>query len=119
MDWYPFYPLKYRADTMCLSLAEHGAYRLLIDHYMMTEKPLPADDHALARIVGATPREWSRISHRIRGFFAETDDGLHHKRCDEELALQRQRSTRARENANRRYRKPNGEDHREDDSWTC
>ena len=37
--WYPHYPGDYGRDTGHLSLIEHGAYRLLLDHCYMTAKP--------------------------------------------------------------------------------
>ena len=103
MEWYPFFPLKYRAETRHLSFAEHGVYRLLIDEYMMTERPLPDDDRALARIIGATPKEWSRVAMAVRAFFVPDNGVLHHKECDEQLADQKQRSETARRSARLRW----------------
>ena len=88
---------------MLLSLTEHGAYRLLIDHYMMTEKPLPDDDQALARIIGATPKEWARITMVIRAFFVPENGMLRHKRCDEELARQKDKTRGGQMSAGRRW----------------
>ena len=36
LSWYPLYPGDYARDTQQLSLLEHGAYRLLMDHYYST-----------------------------------------------------------------------------------
>jgi len=36
LQWYPHYPGDYARDTQQLSLLEHGAYRLLMDHYYST-----------------------------------------------------------------------------------
>lgn len=85
MDWFKSYPADYRDDTWHLSLAEHGAYKLLIDHYMHHEKPLPDNDNALASIVGVDPQTWSEVSLNVREFFTPKRGKLIHKRCEEEL----------------------------------
>ena len=51
MKWFPWYPLEHRRDTYKLSLTEDGAYRRLLDEYMVNRQPLPDDDAALARIL--------------------------------------------------------------------
>ena len=84
-DWYPRYPTLYRADTYHLSLAEHGAYCLLIDEYMTARRPLPDNDAALARIVGVSADEWAVVSGNVRPFFQSSEGLLSHKRCDIEL----------------------------------
>lgn len=82
MAWYAFDILNYRADTAHLSTLEHGAYRLLIDEYMMTRMPLLDNDRALARIVGVSLEEWAVIAPTIRAFFKPRSGRLHQKRCD-------------------------------------
>ena len=61
MEWYPKSPADYRNDTWGLSLAGHGAYNLLIDHYMHFEAPLPIADQALASIIGTPIEEWLAV----------------------------------------------------------
>jgi uncharacterized protein YdaU (DUF1376 family) len=77
----PFYIADYLADTRRLSLAEHGAYMLLIMEYWRNGG-LPDDDKKLARIIGATTKEWVEIRDAIADFF---DEGWKHKRIDLEL----------------------------------
>ena len=103
MDWYPFYPLKHRAKTRHLNFAEQGVYRALIDEYMMTGGPLPDDDKILARIVGATPKEWARFAPAIRAFFTPINGVLRHVKCDEVLTHQKGKSETARQSAQRRW----------------
>lgn len=88
MEWYPKRPLRYAAKTMHLTLAEHGAYNLLIDWYMVHEQPIPDDNAAISKILGCEMDEWIRISARIVPFFVRADGQLRHLRCEEELSAQ-------------------------------
>lgn len=92
MDWYVRYPALYRLDTGHLSLAEHGAYNLLIDWYMENRRPPPDNDRALAKIVGVGLDEWQSVGENVRTFFKSRGGMLHHKRCDHELDEQDRRS---------------------------
>lgn len=79
--WMPLYPADYLADTGHLSVAEHGAYMLLIMHYWVNEG-LPTDDRLLARIARMTPQQWKAARPAISGFF---DEDWKHKRIEFEL----------------------------------
>jgi uncharacterized protein YdaU (DUF1376 family) len=94
MDWYPFYPLDFRRKTLKLSLAEDGAYRRLIDEYMLFGGPLPNDDIALARLLGIGIEEWLAVAPVVRGYFQVQNGLLRSKRCEEELAAQKKRNQR-------------------------
>lgn len=85
MDWYPKSPTDYRNDTWRLSLAAHGAYNLLIDHYYLYEAPLPNDDQALAGIVGCGLEEWLSVRDEVVPLFVKRNALLTHKRCEAEL----------------------------------
>ena len=87
-DWYPWHIQKYRAATMHLGLAECGAYRRLIDEYMMTRKPLPDNDAALARIIGVSIDGWLAVAPTVRPFFEASHGKLINKTCEEELNAQ-------------------------------
>lgn len=99
MDWYPFFVTDYRKDTYHLSLEEDGAYRRLIDEYMVTRAALPNDDAALARIVGIPKTEWDRLATVVRRFFKTRNDKLFHKRCEREIRAQNARHNRNSERA--------------------
>ena len=94
MDWYPRYPRRYRADTLKLSLAAHGAYGLLIDWYMDNEQAPPDDDAALAKIVGCTAKEWAKVGPELRPYFKVKKGCLTLKRCEAELRARKSRSKR-------------------------
>ena len=42
MNYFEFYVGDYARDTRHCSLAEHGAFLMLLSAYYATEKPLPA-----------------------------------------------------------------------------
>lgn len=89
MDWYPWYFLIYKADTMHLNPYQDGCYRRLIDHYMETRQPLPDNEAALARIIGDSEANWVAMGSAIvRPFFSIRSGKLHLKRCDNLLKKQ-------------------------------
>jgi uncharacterized protein YdaU (DUF1376 family) len=94
MDWYPWYPLDFRRKTYRLSLAADGAYRRLIDEYMLNRSGLPNDDRALARVLGVSIEEWMEVAGDVRPFFEVSGPNLFHKRCDQEIRVQDARSER-------------------------
>lgn len=109
LDWYPWHIQKYRRATTHLGLAEDGAYRRLIDEYMMTHAPLPDNDAALARIVGVSKEEWLSIASTIRPFFEASHGKLINRTCEEQLHTQRilgeQRSAHAKTAVDARWKK--------------
>src|SRR5712692_702632 len=85
--WSPFYWRDYVADTGHLTLAEHGAYLLLMAHYYMTGKPIPSDPKQLRRIGRARTRKDASIIGRILvEFFTRDGHSYRHARIDRELA---------------------------------
>ena len=88
LNFYKHYMGDYTRDTAHLSLAEHGAYRVLLDTYYATEQPLPAEKTALYRITKAmTPAERKAVDLVAAQFFPLQSDGLrHNQRADAEIA---------------------------------
>ena len=87
--WYAHYPGDYARDTAHLSLAQHGAYRLLLDHYYATAAPLPGQSGALYRICRAFDEaERKAVDFVLSEFFELRTDGYHNFRADVELAKQ-------------------------------
>lgn len=83
--WYPRYVRDFKAKTGHLSLAEKGAYSVLMDEYWERQGPLPADDKALCRLLGAFPDEWAEVRENVLAFFKEQEGKLYHKRIEEEI----------------------------------
>jgi uncharacterized protein YdaU (DUF1376 family) len=102
--YYPFYPGDYLRDTRRLTLAQHGAYHLLIHEYMTTGKPLEGDLDAMCRICGAlSDDERKAVEFVLREFFMDEGMWWRHGRCDKELNKMEERSAAARESISHRW----------------
>lgn len=80
--WMPFDIGDYQRDTGHLSVAEHGAYLMLIMHYWVNGG-LPDDERMIARLSRMSPDQWAESRDILAGLFR---DGWRHKRIDEELS---------------------------------
>ena len=86
MHFYSHHIGDYKRETAHLSLVEHGVYRLLLDHYYATEKPLPNDLQLLYRIVGTQGRtERTAVARVVELFFVASSEGLEHPRVKEDI----------------------------------
>ena len=87
MQWYKHFPGDYARDTPHLTLEQHGAYRLLLDFYYASGKPLPPDIETLSAICKTqTVSGKKAIGFIADTFFPLNGDGLrHNKRADLEL----------------------------------
>lgn len=110
MNYFEFYGGDYTRDTAHLSLAEHGAFVLLLTAYYSTEKPLPADLGAVQRIARAVTVDEQRAASAVaEEFFPVGEDGLRHNaRADREIEKARKRIDTARVNGSRGGRRPSG-----------
>lgn len=104
LPYYRWFPGDYLRDTRHLSMLQHGAYRILIDHYMATGRPLTNDLSSLYRVcLALSPEEQNAVQFVLVEFF-RLDGGVWlHKRCDEELEHQGARSKSAKNSAERRW----------------
>lgn len=104
--WYAFYPADYQRDTAHLSILEHGAYRLLLDHYYETGGPITTDHRALYRILRCNSRqEKDAIRLIIGSFFVVAGDRYSHPRADKELARMAQISQKRSASAKQMHSK--------------
>jgi uncharacterized protein YdaU (DUF1376 family) len=84
--WYSFYPSDYSRDTGHLTLIEHGAYRVLMDHYYATVAPLPPDIERLLRLCRPqAPAEKDAVRFVLGAFFVAGEEGFRHPRIDAEI----------------------------------
>lgn len=114
MNFFKLYVGDYQRDTAHLSVTEHGAYLLMLQHYYATERPLPTGK-ALHRMLRAQDKaEREAIDSVAEQYWQESADGLINKRADIELgkaamqaetnrriAVQREQSRKATRNASR------------------
>lgn len=85
MNFFKLYIGDYQRDTAHLSVTEHGAYLLMLQHYYATEKPLPTGK-ALHRMLRAQDKaERDAIDAVAKQFWRETSDGLINERADVEI----------------------------------
>lgn len=105
--WYPHYPGDYGRDTGHLSLAQHGAYRLLLDLYYATAAPLLGDVAALYRICRAfDDAERNAVDSILSEFFDLRTDGYHNSRADIELKKRAEFHEKLSNAARKRWDKP-------------
>lgn len=112
MNYYERYCGDYQRDTAHLSLAEHGAYTMLLDTYFSVEKPLPAEFPSLYRVCRAMTRiEQQAVRTVAEQFFPVSAlDGLrHNRRADREIVKARPKIEAARINGRKGGRPPKEE----------
>ena len=85
MNYYPKYPGDYLRDTGELTLAEHGAYNLLLDYYYSAKgRPFPKDRRRIYRLLRAdTAAERDAVNTVLEAFWYETEDGWENQKANE------------------------------------
>ena len=85
MNFFKLYIGDYQRDTAHLSLPEHGAYLLMLQHYYATERPLPTGKalHRMLRAQDKTERD--AIDAVAAQFWTVTEAGLVNERADVEI----------------------------------
>lgn len=110
--WYPFYARDYRDKTADLTFLQDCAYRRLMDHYYITEKPLPANAELLHRICRAfDDAERASIDFVLARYFIKDRGVYRHDRIDEELQKAQELSETRAKAANSRYAKARANGH--------
>jgi uncharacterized protein YdaU (DUF1376 family) len=100
--WYAHYPGDYTRDTAHLTLKQHGAYRLLLDHYYATSSPLPPGLGTLYRICRAlNGTDRKAVDFVVLQFFDLRGDGYHNPRADRELLKRAEHRERLSEGAHK------------------
>lgn len=97
LAYYRWFPGDYLRDTRRLTMLQHGAYRLLLDEYMTTGRPLGNDLPALYRVCMAlSGEEQAAVRYVLEEFFVLQGPAWMHRRCEAELVHQRGRSEAAK-----------------------
>lgn len=86
MNFFKLYMGDYQRDTGALSIAEHGAYFLMLQYHYATEKPLPTgkDLYRLLRCESKADRE--AVDAVAKLYWTETPEGLVNARAAQEIA---------------------------------
>jgi len=91
MNYFELHIGDYQRKTAHLSLAEHGAYSLMLQTFYATERPLPADRKVLYRLLRAdSAAERKAVDSIAAQFWQPANTGLTNKRAEEVLANYRQ-----------------------------
>lgn len=101
--WMPLDIGAYLKDTGHLTVAEHGAYLLLIMRYW-EDGGLPSDERLIARYSHMSPDQWAESRDILAAFF---DEGWKHGRIDAEIAKAEELIGKRRDAANQRHSKSN------------
>ena len=104
MNYYQHHLGDWAEATAHLTMLEDAAYSRLVRKYYATEAPMPIELAAVQRLVGArTKEEREAVVTVLREFFALGEDGWRNKRCDEEIAAYRDKSSKAKASASARW----------------
>ena len=103
MNFYKRFMADYASKTARLTLAEHGAYNLLLDEFYTTERPLPSEISELFRICRAMKNsERAAVVSVSEKFFPIGPDGVRRNaRAEHELAEATPAIQAARDNGKR------------------
>ncbi len=97
MNYYPHHLGDYSKDTAHLTMIEHGAYRILLDRYYVTEQGIPADQvYRIAR--ARTDDERAAVDVVLDEFFRLVDGVWINSRAEEEIAKAQAKISAAKEN---------------------
>lgn len=78
----PWFPRDFLTSTRAMRLAERGAYCDLL-FYQWEMGSLPASTEALARLLGATPKEFADVWKTVGKKFERVGDTLSNRRLEE------------------------------------
>lgn len=85
MNYIKLYIGDYLKKTGSLSVAEHGAYMLMLMSYYATEEPLPKGKELYRLIRAETRQDRQAVDAIAQRFWVDTPAGLTHERADEEI----------------------------------
>lgn len=86
INFYKHHIGDYQKKTAALTLAEHGAYLLMLHHHYGTEKPLPTGAALYRLLRSNTKADKAAIDRVVDQFWSKTDAGLVNGRVIEEIS---------------------------------
>lgn len=105
MPWFQFYASDWLAGTRGLSAVETGIFITLIASMYDRGSPLPNDQERLARLCGATAKQFKPAMQRLvdEGKVIITEDGVWNARVDEQIRFRATKSDKAKLSAESRW----------------
>ena len=104
MHYYTFKPKDYMSKTAFLEPLEDLAYRRMLDHCYLTEKPLPSDIEEIAMLIRMRSHSDS-IKTVLHYFFELTAEGYVNDYVARELFAYQSKSLKAKASADARWKK--------------
>lgn len=99
LNYYERYPGDYGRDTAHLTLAQHGAYTLMLDYVYGAEKPLPKGREPVYRICKAMDKaERAAVDIVLNEFWSEGEEGWTNRRVIVEIGKAQPRIAAAKAN---------------------
>ena len=86
MNFFKLYVGDYQRDTGALSIAEHGAYFLMLQYHYATEKPLPTGKELYRLLRCESKADRAAVDAVVKLYWSETDGGLVNGRSSIEIA---------------------------------
>lgn len=108
MHFYPRHLGDYARDAGHLSLAEHGAYTILLDRFYATEKPF-SEREAVQICRPRNKAEREAVQRVLEDFFIKTSAGYVNKRALEEIDKMHAKRLKAKESAEARWMRTHSE----------
>jgi len=105
VNFFKLYMGDYQRDTGALSIAEHGAYFLMLQYHYATEKPLPIGKDLYRLIRCASKAERDAVDTVSKLYWIETSDGLINARAQKEMAEAHAYADAQSKRANKRWDK--------------
>lgn len=95
MNHYPRHIGDYLKDTIGLTLAQEGVYNRALDLYYSQEHMLPKGQELRLALRCHSAGDRATLELILARYFEERPEGYWHKRCEAELAAQRERTDKA------------------------
>jgi len=108
LNFYRRFPGDYARDTTHLTLAEHGAFTLLLDAYYSTEKPIPSTEFACAVCHAHTGAEVKVVKKVLAYFFKKRGKQWVNTRAEEEIRFTEHKRKSAKNSAKHRWDRSEG-----------
>ena len=91
MNFFKLYIGDYQRDTGTLSIAEHGAYFLLLQHYYATEAELPKGRELYRLLRCESKSDRDAVDAVLAKFWRETETGYTNDRAIKEIVIERRK----------------------------